>query len=181
MKKILLASMMLIAATSHLAAEWDQSLSRWESECDEGMASGCSIAGSMYEDGHNVTWDGEHNIESFMKKNTNKALKLYKKGCELEDSTSCDNLRALSKKLGLKADLPPSSAAQENYRVYTHNGNKVYEMGVKNPCHMTVAKNGKIVKNSCKKLTNSKGVTIYCNQSKTVCKTENEMMQSIAN
>jgi TPR repeat protein len=172
--------MMFMATTSYLAAEWNQSLLNNEEDCDLGNASGCSIAGSMYENGNNVTWDGLHNIESSMKKDTHKALKFYKKGCKLGDSTSCDNLKELSKKLGLKADLSPSSSAQENYRVYNHNGNKVYEMGVKNPCHLTVDKNGKIVKNSCKKLINSKGVTIYCNPSKKVCKTENEIMQSIA-
>jgi len=45
MKKMLLASMMLMVATSYLAAEWDQSLSRWESDCGDGMASGCSMQG----------------------------------------------------------------------------------------------------------------------------------------
>lgn len=179
MKKMLLASMMLIATTSHLAAEWDQSLSRWESDCDFGNDIGCSIAGSMYEEGHNVTYNGVNNIESIMKKDTDKALRLYKKGCELGGSTSCDNLKELSKKLGLKVDLQQPRDAQENYRIYDNNGNKVYEMSAKNPCQITVNKNGKIVKNSCKKLTNSKGVTIYCAQSKTVCKTETEIMQSI--
>jgi len=42
---MLLVSMMLMAATSYLAAEWDQSLSRWESDCGEGMSSGCSKQG----------------------------------------------------------------------------------------------------------------------------------------
>ncbi len=179
MKRFLVILTLTIGIVSHLVAGWDQSLSRWESECSIGMAARCSIAGSMYENGRNVTFDGMYNHESDMKKDFSRALKFYKKGCGLGDKLSCERYNKLSKKLGGKTTPEKHNKLKKNYKVYYKEGDTIYKIIAKNPCYITFGKNARIIKNSCKKLTNSKGIKIYCIQSKTVCKTESEIRQAI--
>ncbi|HEO98596.1 MAG TPA: hypothetical protein ENO02_04770 [Epsilonproteobacteria bacterium] len=48
-------------------------------------------------------------------------------------------------------------------------------------CRLSLESNGNIYNSSCKSLVNSKGVTIYCTQSKKLCKTYDEIYEFIFN
>jgi len=80
---------------------WDQSLERWEGDCNYGSSMGCSIAGSMYESGDSVIWKDNINLSLPIDKDVKKALSLYKKGCSIEEQnsekvkTSCEKYKAL--------------------------------------------------------------------------------------
>ncbi len=93
MKQIVLT----IILFSTLNAEWDQSLDRWEMDCNYNNATACSIAASMYRDGKRVVFENNINITHKMKKNISKAIKLYKKACRLGDKLACKELKKLSK------------------------------------------------------------------------------------
>ena len=47
MKKILVIVCLNLLGVSQSFGGWDQSLWRWESDCNYGSSSGCSIAGTM--------------------------------------------------------------------------------------------------------------------------------------
>jgi hypothetical protein len=60
----------------------------------------------MYEDGVLATWNGRANATSSMKKDTTKALILYRKGCDLGGRLACEKYQKLSMKLNQDSKLP---------------------------------------------------------------------------
>lgn len=100
MKNILRIMYIITTVAIYAQAGWNQGLERWEIDCNSGIGGeGCSIAGSMYEDGHYAKWDGRHNIEYQAKPNPGKALKLYERGCSLGDKIACDHYKKLSQRI----------------------------------------------------------------------------------
>ena len=68
----------------------------------------------------------------------------------------------------------------ENYTI-TRKKNKIYyKILAKKSCQILFSKKHKVLKNTCNKLINSKGIEIYCAPSKDVCKTKREIYKSLA-
>jgi len=176
MKKNLMLVLLNVLGITQSFGGWNQSTERWEQECNDYYIH-CDILGSMYEDGDMIKWNGKYNEEYIVKKNFNKALKAYKKGCVLgKDAQSCEHYKRLTKKLGKKTSL---SITNNNYKISHKGKNKIYTIVGHKSCRIIFNKNKQIIKNNCTKLTNSKGIKIYCIKSKKVCKTHQEIINSI--
>lgn len=174
-KRYIISFILSIILSINLFGAWDQSLRRWSSDCDYGMASACAIVAKMYEDGEIVTFDGV-NHEKKVKKQPKKALKFYKKACSLGDNIACKDYNKLASKLGLKSNSIKKD--NKNYSIKSYNTKKIYTIKGKKPCKL-IFKNKQLIQNSCKRLKNSKGVLIYCTKDMKVCKTKTEILNSL--
>ena len=167
----------LFASTILAFSAWNQSLERWESDCSYGMATGCSIAASMYEDGEIDIWTGSYNKTVKRAKNIKKALMLYKKACTLGDNLACKSYKRLlhgkSKTSKLNNNL--------NYSIKKDKSKKIYTIKGKKSCSLKFNSHNKLLSYSCKKLKNSKKITIFCTKDMKVCKTKKEILETIKN
>ena len=167
----------IIVLTILAFSAWNQSLERWESDCNYGMATACSIAASMYEDGVKVEWTGKYNKHTKRVKNIKKALMLYKKACKLGDNLACKDYKRLlhgkSKTNNLHNNL--------NYSIKKDKKQKIYTIKGKNSCSLKFNNHNKLLSYSCKKLKNSKKITIFCTKDMKVCKTKKEILEAIKN
>ncbi len=117
MKNIRLFSLLFCLGSIDLSAGWDQSLDRWVSECNLGMGSRCALAGSLYESGTMIVWDGRANHSSKMPVNLSKALSYYKKGCDLGDRFACGDYHKLSAKITAKKTGPSPNTGSKTYSI----------------------------------------------------------------
>ena len=89
MKTILILGTMVVSLNA-----FDQSLSRWEGDCEYDSSSACAIAAGMYEAG---VYEDQHTGKMIkIGKNLKKAKTLYKKACSLGNNGACNNYKRLS-------------------------------------------------------------------------------------
>lgn len=161
-----LSVLVLVGSVAH--AGWDQSTDRWEMDCNAGSSMGCSFAARGYKNGEITVFNGKNNETKKIKKNYAKAASLYKKGCKLGDKQACASYKKLKNKV-----------SEKNYKTSHKGSTTTYTILGKKQCTLSFDKRKKLKKSTCKKIINSKGVTIYCSPLKKVCKTEQEIRKAI--
>ncbi len=177
MKRYLKFLSLIVLLGSTAQAGWDQSTERFAMDCEYGNSRACLDAALGYEQGWEMIWDGKENHSEKRKKNYAKAANLYKKGCELGEKSACVSYKKLKNKVPKKTST--NAGTHKNYKISHKGSTTTYTILGKQTCSLSFDKKKKLKKSTCKKIVNSKGVTIYCSPFKKVCKTELEVREAI--
>lgn len=111
-------------------------------------------------------------------------IKMHKKGLEEGKKVNAVHRYEYSHEkneywIGKSTKKPMVDTVVQNHKVKKHKNKSIYTIGTKETCSLVFDKRQKLIKSNCQTQTNSKGIRIYCNKSKKVCKTHQEILEAI--